>query len=192
MKIKKIFLVSFVLFLSFGKTAEAANSQVRQTIESRQETGKVIREEIQEDRQEAKEVRQEARATITTQRKTMWTEMKRKQVQLITGRIQKELEMRHAIVLRLKAKIQERITVKSETHNMSEASAKMAQFSDIQYQAEMTALKTKMAEITASETPRDLLPGVRESANRVRTQIRAMHQFLVEVMKLVATAPEKS
>jgi len=188
MKIKNVIFLTVIVPLSLlsAKPAVAINNNPTARME-REET----REQIREEREELKEDRQEIRTTIVAQKKTMWTEMKRRQVQAIVNRIQKELEMRYSIVLKLKNKIGERIEKKSITHDTALASAKLALFSDAQYQTEMTALKAKMAEITASETPRDLLPGVRESANRVRVQLRAMHQFLVEVMKLVATAPRK-
>lgn len=174
---------------------EGIKEWIKKIQEEAREERKDLREEMREKqknlREDLKEERKEAKTTITVQKKTIWTEVKRKQVQMITQRIEDELNIRYKIILKLKEKIGERITEKSTTHDMSLASAKLAQFSDAQYKADMEMLNTKLDEIAKSETPKVMLPEVRGLANRVRISIRSMHQFLVEVMKLIASAPEK-
>jgi len=181
-----VFVVTVLVLLNSGSGVMAVSEGAQERKELRQE----VRQENKELKEEIKENREEARSTITTQKKTVWTEMKRKQVGMITQRIQTELDLRYKIILKLKEKIGERITKKSATNDMASASAKLKNFTDSQYQSDMTLLKAKLTEITSSDTPKSLLPGVREAANKVRVSLRSMHLFLVEVMKLVATAPK--
>jgi len=194
-----VFLVTVLVLLNSGPTVMASDDDIQERTEMRvtsaltpkparafqemRENRKEIREEEKEERKENKEEKKE-------EKKTLWTEMKKKQVEMITERIQTELDIRYKIVLKLKEKIGERITRKSATNDMASASAKLVQFSDAQYKADMLVLGTKLEEITTSDTPKSLLPGVREAANKVRVSLRLMHLYLVDVMKLVATAPK--
>jgi hypothetical protein len=149
---------------------------------------KEIRKDSQED---SKEIRQEIRTTIKQERTTLWTEFKKKRVQMAASRIQTELELRYKIVQKLKTKIGERITNKSVEFDTAAASAKLTLFSDAKYQTDMTDFKTKITALTASSTPKELLEAVKQSADTVRKDLREMHLFLVDVMKLVATSPKK-
>jgi len=186
-----VLVMTFLILLNSSTVAMAINDDNRGRSGEVNEMKQGIIEDKKGFEEKPGEDLREVKTTITTQKKTMWTEMKRKQVKLIIERIQTELDLRYKIILKLKEKIGERITKKSATHNMATASAKLTQFSETQYQTDVTALKAKLTEITASDTPKSLLPGVKEAANKVRVSLRSMHQFLVEVMKLVATAPEK-
>ncbi|MFA5828866.1 MAG: hypothetical protein WC841_05940 [Candidatus Shapirobacteria bacterium] len=185
------------VFVTPGTTRkfEEIKEWIKKIQEEAREDRKDLREETREERknlrENIKEDRKEAISTIAVERKTVWTEMKRKQVQMITQRIEDELNIRYKIILKLKEKISERITKKSTTHDMTLASAKLAQFSDAQYKADMVILNTKLGDIAKSETPKVMLPEVRGLANKVRISIRSMHQFLMEVMKLIASAPAK-
>lgn len=181
MKSKTLLLIVLVLNFSFIATPVFAEDSVRD-----------IRSTLRSERQENKEERQDIRTTIKEERKTLWTEIKKKQVQLSATRIQTELQLRFDILQKFKTKIGERITKKSINYNTTAAAAKFAQFSDSQYQTDLKDFNTKIGALTTSDTPRDLMPGIRATANIVRQDIRNMHLFLVEVMKLVAISPQKS
>lgn len=176
------------VFRDMREDEKERRENVREEIKELREDA---REERKENREEVREGQKEAKTTVAEQKKTMWTEMKRRQVGLITQRIQDELNIRYKIILKLKEKIGERITKKAETHEMSRAAAKLEEFDVSQYEADMVVLKTKLDEISESETPKMLLPEVRGLANKARISLRSMHQFLVEVMKLIATAPKR-
>lgn len=178
-------VLSFVLVTSYLFPISALAQSVTPTPTK---TIKDLRKDFKEERREE---RKDAKTTITEQRKTLWTEMKKRQVQMVSTRILTELDLRHNIVLKLKSKIADRLAAKSTNFDTTAASAKLALFSDTKYQTDLTDLKTKMAAITTSTTPKDLLPGIKQAANVVRKDLRDQHLFLVEVMKLVATSPKK-
>jgi len=184
MKSKTLFLIVLVLNFSFIVVPVFAEDSVR-------DVRPTFRSERQENKQENKEDRQEARETITQAHKTIWTEVKKKQIRLSTTRIQTELQLRYDILQKFKTKIGERIAKKSVDYDTTAAATKFAQFSDTQYQTDLKDFNTKITALTSSTTPRDLMPGIRDAANIVRKDIRDLHLFLVEVMKLVATSPKK-
>lgn len=203
------FLVSpisaFATEISLSTSATANTSAttttpgpLKQFRQERIETRNEIKQDIKEVRETVQNMRQDLEATITQaratqaqERKTVWTALKKKQVQMVANRLVKELETRFNIIQKLKTKISERITAKSAAYDTSAASAKLALFSDAQFQTDLASLKAKIAVITVSETPKDLLLGIRTAADVVRKDLRNLHLFLVEVMKLVATAPKK-
>ena len=176
-------LGSFLLTLATPVVASNSDSPSRGLQPS-------IKQELQDLRQENQDERQEPRVTAKQERKTLWTELKKKQVKMVTARIQKELQFRFEIIQKLKIKIANRITEKSATHDTSAATAKLALFSDSQYQADLVIFQTKINDLTLSDTPKDLMPGIRQAANDIRKDLRNLHLSLVEVMKLVATSPQ--
>lgn len=187
-------VLSFVLVTSYLFPISALAQSATPTLTLKQEREDFKderREKVKDFRNETKVEREGTRGTIAEQRKTLWTEMKKRQVQMVSTRILTELDLRHNIVLKLKSKIADRLAAKSTNFDTTAASAKLALFSDTKYQTNLTDLKTKMAAITTSTTPKDLLPGIKEAANVVRKDLRDQHLFLVEVMKLVATSPKK-
>lgn len=147
------------------------------------------RQDQNRDRQQARqEIRQELRPTITQEKLTL----RRQNTLKITNNMLSKLEKRLAYLNKIKELLQTRINNLKTTRNLTEAQAKLNQYSTTKFDTDLAALKVKIAEINIAEKPSSLIPGLRSSAKLVQDDLKDLHQLLVDVLKSIVKAPKIS
>jgi len=151
----------------------------------------VRQEERQEHKQEIQTGRQELRGTITQDKLAQ----KRLNAQNIAKRIRLQLTQRFDYLNKIKARLSTRIT-EIETANataekkrdMTAAKAKLASFDITKYNLDLGEFDKLVATIATAEKPQSMIPALRASAKNVQTDLKALHQNLVDTLKLIVKA----
>jgi DNA repair exonuclease SbcCD ATPase subunit len=184
MTLSKTMLLLPIIF--FTATPVRAENQIQNRIEQRQE----IRQENQEDRQEMlqenRENRRELRTTIVQDR----LELRRQNALKIGNNIVIKLENRFNHLEKIKARLQSKITALKTTRDMTEAQTKLDAYDTSKYAADLAALKAKVATITTTDKPKTLAPALKDITNLVQKDLKNLHQYLVDVLKLIIKAPK--
>jgi hypothetical protein len=178
-------LVLFTLFLSapsvFAEDITPVPSQATRRLqnEDRQE----VRQEI---RQEIKTKYQELRGTITQDKLTL----RRNNAIKIANNMVAKLEKRFEYLNKIKVRLQSRINALRSTRNMTEAQAKLNSYTTTDYNTHLAALKAKTTEIDTAEKPNSVIPSLREASKLVLDDLKELHQYLVDTLKLIVKSPK--
>lgn len=187
-----VFVLTFLLSATpaFAQSVTPTRVPRPTRVEERREIRQEIRQEIKNDRQELKEEiktdRQELRATITQDKLTL----RRNNATKIAENIISKLEKRFEYLGKVKDRLQSKIDSLKATKNMTEAQAKLNTYSATKYTTDLTALKTKIAEINTAEKPMTVIPTLRSAAKLVQDDLKDLHQVLVDTLKLIVKAPK--
>jgi hypothetical protein len=155
-------------------------------IEERQE----IRQENREDRQEMREEIKETTQEMRQENKDNRLELRRQNATNIANNIVSKLEKRFEYLTKVKDRLQLKIDNLKATHNMTEAQAKLDLYDTTKYATDLAALKAKVATITTTDKPKTVVPALKETTKLVQQDLKDLHQFLVNVLKLIIKAPK--
>jgi hypothetical protein len=141
-------------------------------------TPRTIRNQIREEIQETK-------ITIT--------EAKQKRIQVIYDAIKMGLEKRHASLLKIKAKLEARITKNPMKKDTSTAVNKLKEFDVVEalYIKDLATFDAKFTEIKSSTTKiSQLVAELKTAAEAVRKDLKDIKKILREAVVLLAQSPK--
>lgn len=171
-----IFILSLIFTIEpiFAQTVTSTPKTVRNQ----------VRQETREEKQEAKE---EKKATISA--------LKLKRSEAIYKAIKMGLTKRYAVLLKIKAKLEARITKNPMKKNTSTAVTKLKEFKAVEtsYTANLAAFDAKFTSIISSSTTTkvsQLVAELKATADTVRTDLNNMKKILKEAIVLLAQSPK--
>ncbi|MFA5026091.1 MAG: hypothetical protein WC503_06310 [Candidatus Shapirobacteria bacterium] len=184
MTLSKTLLLLPIIF--FAATPVKAENQVQNRIEERREVRQEIQEDRQEMRQENVENRQELRTTIVQDK----LEMRRQNAIKIANNIVSKFENRFNYLEKIKARLQLKITNQKTIRDMTEAQKKLDLYDTTKYATDLAALKAKVATIATIDKPQTVVPALKEVTKLIQKDLKDLHQYLVDVLKLMVKAPK--
>lgn len=139
--------------------------------------------------QERKEIREEKKEEL----KATISEAKQKRIQTIYDALKNGLEKRHASLIKIKDKLQARIT-KNPMNKKTEEAQKILdnefKTAESKYQSDLIALDKKFAELKTSTKASDLVQGLKDSVKLVREDLNAIKKALKLAITTLAKAPK--
>lgn len=178
MKISKSipFLVSGFSFLvsAFIFPVQAEN-KVQNRLENRQE----IRQEVKTNNQEMREENRDNRI-----------ENRRQNALNIANNLVSKLEKRFDYLNIIKARLQAKIDTLKTKRDMTEAQKKLNLYSTTQYTTDLSALKAKVATISTTDSPKTVVPELKEATRLVQKDLKDLHQYLVDTLKVIVKSPK--
>lgn len=129
-----------------------------------------VREEIKEEKQETKQNR----------------------IQNVYESVKNGLNKRHEALLKIKAKIDARITKNPMNKDLTNAKTELAKFTaaEAKYQTDLKALDSKFETLKTSTKPSELIKGLKDSVNLVREDLNAIKKVLTSTVTALAKAPK--
>ncbi|MDD2483012.1 MAG: hypothetical protein PHE32_00470 [Candidatus Shapirobacteria bacterium] len=139
--------------------------------------------------------KQEARATITQireEKKIVISELKLKKVEVVYKAIKMGLEKRHTALLKIKAKLDARITKNPMNKDKTQASVELAKFTtaEAKYQADMKTLDIKFETLKNSTKTSEVVKGLKDTVNLIREDLNNIKKVLTAAVTALAKAPK--
>lgn len=181
MTLSKTVSLSLLTFLFSVSPALAVNISPNPSRATRIEERREIRQENQEDRQEMRQENKDNRL-----------ELRRQNATNIANNIVSKLEKRFEYLNKIKDRLQLKINGLKATRNMAQAQAKLDAYDTTKYATDLAALKAKVATITTTDKPKTVVPALKDATKLVQQDLKDLHQFLVDVLKLIVKAPKIS
>ncbi|HBP50840.1 MAG: hypothetical protein US68_C0026G0011 [Candidatus Shapirobacteria bacterium GW2011_GWE1_38_10] len=181
--------VLFTLFLSapsvFAEDITPVPSQTTRRLqnEDRREVRQEIKQEIKE---KIKTRSQDVRSTITQDRLSL----RRNNAIKIANNLVAKLEKRFEYLIKIKTRLQARIDTLKPSRDTSEAQAKLNSFDPAKYTTDLATLNPIIASIGTAQEPNSVVPTLREASKLVLTDLKDLHQVLVDALKLMVKSPK--
>lgn len=139
--------------------------------------------------------KQEARTTITQvreEKKNTISELKLKRVEVIYKAIKMGLEKRHDALLKIKAKLDARITKNPMNKDKTQALVELVKFvaTEEKYQADMKTLDAKFETLKTSTKTSEVVKGLKDTVNLVREDLNNIKKVLTSTVTALAKAPK--
>lgn len=143
--------------------------------------------------------KQEARITTSQvvenkseEKRNNFSEAKQKRIQNVYNAIKNGLEKRHTALLKIKAKIDARLTKNPINKDKTQALVELAKFTaaEAKYQTDLKALDAKFETLKNSAKPSELIKGLKDSVNLVREDLNAIKKVLTSTVTALAKAPK--
>lgn len=173
---KTTFLSVLTLFLFVSPSLAQSPTTIQQ-----------LRNQLRQERNQLQGTVVQQRQEFKEEKKGVLSELKKKVLTNIYTNIKNRLTKRYDYLQDRKTKVSQRLTKKEQAgKDMTAAKAKLAEFDNYKapYTADLAALEAKFQEILISDKPLSQVPELRTIAQKVWTDLKNMHQVLIDTLKL--------
>jgi len=136
--------------------------------------------------------RNQVRQEIKEEKQVNNQESKQARIKNVYEAIKNGLNKRHEALLKIKAKIDARITKNPMNKDLANAKTELAKFAaaEAKYQTDLKALESKFEILKTSTKPSEIIKGLKDSTNLVRQDLNAIKKVLTSTVTALAKAPK--